>query len=95
MIEVEQFTLRNGVEWDEFRLLDAALQSWVYTHRPRLLRRTTAFGDNGAVLVVSLHGGTVVPEPPDSHGPDAAPLAAFDHAVDPASYRRSIWQDLD
>jgi len=92
-VEVEQFALAAGVAAEEFARRDAALQEWTYAHRPGLLRRTTALGDDG-VLVLTLFGGTA---PPASSVPSAdadAPLASYAKVIDPATYRRAVYRDL-
>lgn len=93
-VEVEQFALVVGVAAEEFAVRDAALQSWSYLHRPGLLRRTTALGEHGEVLVVTLFAGASAPEPvaPDE---GAGPIASFTDAIDASTYRRSVYRDLD
>jgi hypothetical protein len=93
-VEVEQFTLAQGVGAEEFAGRDAALQAWSYLHRPGLLRRTTALGEQGEVLVVTLFTGGSAPAPA---GPreGAGPLASFAEAIDAPTYRRSVYRDLD
>jgi hypothetical protein len=92
-VEVEQFALAAGVGAEEFVGRDAAMQAWSYVHRPGLLRRTTARGDGGEVLVLTLHSGAGAPEPLASRSPDD-PLAAFTAAIDASTYRRSVYRDL-
>jgi hypothetical protein len=96
-VELEQFALADGVTRASFSELDDALQAWSYTHRDRLWRRTTAFGGDGSVLVVTLFASGPVP---DALGLDArsatdhdGPVAALAGAIAPGSYRRTIFED--
>ena len=59
-------------------------------HRPGLVRRTTALGEDGEVLVLTVfHGAEPTPA-----SPDAVPLASFIEAIDAGSYRRAVYRDL-
>ncbi len=86
-IELEQFSLREGVDRDQFLRLDEAAQAWAYRHRRGLVRRTTAMDGHGEVLVVTLFSGAT--EPPGE------PIPALEAAIDTATYRRSRYVDLD
>ena len=89
-VEVEQFKMAGGVDAEEFVRRDAALQAWSYVHRPGLVRRTTALGADGEVLVLSVfHGAEPTPA-----SPDAVVLASFTEAIDASSYRRAVYRDL-
>jgi hypothetical protein len=90
-VEVEQFALASGVDAEEFARRDAALQAWSYVHRPGLVRRTTALGEDGEVLVLTVFHGSAAPMPASS---DADPLASFTEAIDASSYRRAVYRDL-
>jgi hypothetical protein len=94
-VEVEQFALASGIDDAEFARRDAALQAWSYVHRPGLVRRTTARGEDGAVLVVSVFHGRATPPPASSSAPGADALASFTDAIDAQSYRRAVYRDLD
>lgn len=93
-VEVEQFSLAAGVGATAFAGLDAALQSWSYVHRAGLVRRTTALGDQGEVLVVTLFSGGTAPEPATTAA-GSGPLASFTAAIDASTYRRAVYRDLD
>ncbi len=93
-VEVEQFALARGVGAEEFAGRDAALQAWSYLHRPGLLRRTTALGERGEVLVVTLFTGGSAPRPVVPRE-GAGPLTSFTEAIDASTYRRSVYRDLD
>lgn len=93
-VEVEQFELARGLGLEEFAGRDAALQAWSYLHRPGLLRRTTALGERGEVLVVTLFAGGSAPGPAHPRE-DGGPLASFIDAIDASTYRRSVYRDLD
>jgi hypothetical protein len=92
IVEVEQFSLVPGLDRAEFARLDAALQQWTYLHREGVRRRTTAFGADGEVLVVTLLAAGAPSEPPPRD--DGAPLEAFTDVIEPSSYRRSVYTDL-
>jgi len=89
-IELEQFSLAEGVTAEGFRALDEAAQAWCYVHREGLVRRTTALGQDGGVLVVTILSGS-------APVPDAAPTGPIDllaPAVAPATYRWASFVDL-
>jgi hypothetical protein len=88
-IEVEQFSLRASVDREAFCDLDVAMQEWSYVHRKGLVRRTTAFGEDRDVLVLTLLFGAS--SPPPAQGGDA--VAAFTEAIDPTTYRRVVYAD--
>jgi hypothetical protein len=97
-IEIEQFALAPGVTRDSFSVLDDRLQAWSYVHRAGLRRRTTAFGDDGTVLVVTIFSGAT--SPPPLVLDTAAGVTRDDDAVDglrgaikPGSYRRNVFED--
>jgi hypothetical protein len=92
-VVVEQFSLKEGIAAAEFATRDEALQAWSYVHCPGLARRTTARGDDGEVLVLTLLQGHDAPIAPGSPQ-DGAP-AAFAEAIEPGTYRRSVYRDLD
>jgi hypothetical protein len=97
-IELEEFTLAEGVTRSSFGVLDDGLQAWSYTHRERLLRRTTAYGEDGGVLVVTLFASGTVPaalglDAPTAAGHGNEPVAAFRGAIAPGSFRRAIFED--
>ena len=94
-IELEEFSLAEGVGTEEFAARDADLQAWSYLHRTGLVRRTTAIGDGGAVLVVTLFSGTEPPAASASVQGAPGPQGSFAAAVDHASYRRAVYRDLD
>ncbi len=94
-VEVEQFVLAEGIGATAFAGRDAALQAWSYVHRAGIVRRTTALGEQGEVLVVTLFSGGAAPEPEVPDGDDASPLSVFTAAIDPSTYRRSVYRDLD
>jgi hypothetical protein len=94
-VEVEQFTLADGIDAHEFARLDTALQRWSYVHRPGLVRRTTALGEDRGVLVLTMFGGASVPTPTAGESAGEEPLASFTAAIDPVSYRRAVYRDLD
>ena len=56
VLEVETFTLVAGIDALAFRALDEQIQEWCYVNRPGLARRTTARGDNGSYVVITLFG---------------------------------------
>jgi hypothetical protein len=56
VLEIETFTLVEGIDAATFRSLDERMQEWCYLHRPGLARRTTALNDNGSYVVITLFG---------------------------------------
>ena len=93
-VELEQFTLQPGVDREAFMRLDADVQVWSYLHRDGLIRRTTAFGEGAAVLVVTLFSGRAEPSA-NPRGTGDEPLSSFNATMDPATYTRSVFRDLD
>ena len=93
-VEIEQFSLAEGVTAEEFRQRDADLQVWSYVHRDGLVRRTTAIDGDGGVLVVTLFSSTSEPLAVAGDAPNAAPVASFGASIDPATYRRAVFGDL-
>jgi hypothetical protein len=98
-LELEQFTLAAGVTRTAFAAVDDAVQAWSYVHRDGLRRRTTAFADDGGVVVVTLFG---TPTPPTPLGLDAPRsstasiddgLEALRQVIEPGSYRRRVFED--
>jgi len=94
-VEVEQFSLADGVTTEEFRRCDAELQAWSYVHRAGLVRRTTARDGDGGVLVVTLFSGSAEPLAVAGDALRAAPVATFGSSIDPGTYRRAVFRDLD
>ena len=72
MIEVTTYRLAAGVEDTAFVQADAAAQVGLFNLRPGLLRRTTARGDDGGWVTITLWGDA-----------DAASAAAEVCADDP------------
>lgn len=93
-VEVEQFSLADGITAEEFGRCDVELQAWSYINRVGLVRRTTAWGDDGGVLVVTLFSGTTEPPPVAGDKPSAGPVASFASSIDPSSYRRAVYRDV-
>ena len=90
-VEIEEFSLITGVDEAAFAARDAELQAWSYLHRPNLVRRTTALGDGGRALVVTLFSGDARPGPPPG---DSEVVVGFTSLADPTSYRRVCYRDL-
>ena len=55
-IEVETFTLVDGVSVEKFHALDEQMQEWCYLKRPGIARRTVAVDAKGKFIVVTLFG---------------------------------------
>lgn len=98
-IELEQFALAGDVTTDAFGALDDRVQAWSYAHRVGLRRRTTAFGDDSTVLVVSVFSGSSAPGAlgldDEGQSPGAAddPVAALRQAIEPGTYGRTLYED--
>lgn len=73
MIEVATFRLAAGVEEDDFVAAHARAQTEFFNLQSGLLRRTTARGDDGTWIVITLWSDA-----------DAATAAAHAAAADPA-----------
>ena len=58
-IEVETFTLVDGVSIEAFHSLDEQMQEWCYLNRPGIARRTVAVDANGKFIVVTLFGEAI------------------------------------
>lgn len=56
ILEIETFSLNNGLEATTFRALDEAMQEWCYLNRAGIARRTTARHDDGTYVVITLFG---------------------------------------
>ena len=56
VIEVETFTLVDGVSVEAFHSLDEQMQEWCYLIRPGISRRTVAVDAKGKFIVVTLFG---------------------------------------
>jgi hypothetical protein len=54
MIEIMRFRLAPGVQEDDFRRADSALQQNFAYHQPGLIRRTTARDGDGNWIVIDL-----------------------------------------
>lgn len=54
VLEIETFSLNNGIDAAAFRALDEAMQEWCYLNRAGLARRTTARNDDGTYVVITL-----------------------------------------
>jgi len=67
IIDITTFSLAAGVADEEFRLADAAMQTEHIYQQPGIVRRTTARGDDGRWLVVTLWASR-----PDAEAADAA-----------------------
>ncbi len=56
VLEIETFSLTNGIDAAAFRALDEQMQEWCYLNRTGLARRTTARNDDGTYVVITLFG---------------------------------------
>jgi predicted benzoate:H+ symporter BenE len=96
-LELEQFTLAAGVTRTAFAAVDDGVQAWSYVHRDGLRRRTTAFAEDGGVLVVSLFATAPAPLALDAPTSSTAPiddgLEALRSVIEPGSYRRRVFED--
>ena len=54
VIEVETFTLVDGVSVEKFHALNEQMQEWCYLNRPGIARRTVAVDAKGKFIVVTL-----------------------------------------
>jgi hypothetical protein len=85
LLETTTFRLAAGVDEDAFLAADEALQEEL-SPSPGFVRRTTARGDAGEWLVLSMWGTAA--------DADAAPTPVPARLVDPASVRTARWSTL-
>ena len=86
LLETTTFRLADGVDEADFLAADEALQAEL-SPRPGFVRRTTARGEAGEWLVLSMWWS-----PAEA---DAAAAAMPEGLVDPGSVRRGRFQTLD
>lgn len=87
VLEIETFSLNNGIEALAFRALDEAMQEWCYLNRTGLARRTTARNDDGTYVVITLFG-EASQSVADYYKSNDAVVAAWSAAINESS--RSI-----
>jgi hypothetical protein len=85
LLETTTFRLAAGVDEDAFLAADEALQEEL-SPRPGFLRRTTARGEAGEWLVLTMWGS--------AGDADAAPRPVPEPLVDPASVRTGRFSTL-
>lgn len=54
--DIVRFDLREGVDDDDFRAVDEAMQHWCYVNRPGIQRRTTARNGTHWIVVHLFEG---------------------------------------
>ena len=86
LVETTTFRLAEGADEAAFLAADVARQAEL-SPRPGFVRRTTARGDGGAWLVLTLWWSAEVA--------DAAPAAVPEGLVDPGSVRRERFETLE
>ena len=95
MIEITTFRLVDGADVDAFLAADAAAQTGWFYARPGIVRRTTARGDDGEWVEVTLWGSVADADAAAAHAaddPSAAALLAF---RDPATVERRRYTELE
>ena len=92
MIELTTFRLRAGVVDAAFLAADARMQTDVAYQRPGLLRRTTARGEDGRWLVLTLWASA---DDTDPAARAAATDPEFESLVDTASRRTERYAPID
>ena len=89
-IETSSFRLPTGADDDGFLAADARIQSDIAYQQPGLVRRTTARGDNGDWLVLTLW------ESPESAGIGARVINAhLASLIDESSMRTALYVSLE
>jgi hypothetical protein len=95
VIEVTTFRLRAGVEETDFFTLDKAVQEEFIAAHPGFLRRTTARGNDGRWLVVTLWTGETEADHSATLAVDDPVVGAFMAALDPTSVESARYRTLD
>lgn len=86
IFEITTFRLADGVDEAAFLDLDARVQTEFASFQPGFVRRTTARGDDGRWVVVTLWGSVGDADACAAQAGDDAAGAAFLAAIDPPSW---------
>lgn len=92
MIEIETFRLAPGIDDEEFVRADSAFQQQVAYQRRGLLRRTTARGEHGEWVVVTLWRDAAAADAPVTGAEDVA--SAHAACIDATSRRLARYDEL-
>src|SRR5438105_62108 len=95
LIEILAFQLAAGVDDDEFLRADRAVQDEFVPFLPGFIRRTTARGDGGQWLVVTLWGSAADADACERAAKDHPAAAALAALLDSSSVRSKRYTTLD
>jgi heme-degrading monooxygenase HmoA len=95
VIETMTFRLRPGTGEEEFLLADRRVQTEFVPNHPGFLRRTTARGEDGQWVVISLWASEADAEASAARGVDHPVVAEFMAAVEPTSVTTRRYSSLD
>jgi len=95
VIETCTFRLAAGVDEDEFLRADQHVQTELYSPQPGFLRRTTARGETGEWIVVTLWATAPLAEACDALAGDDPAWRTFDALVEPSTVDRRRYLALD
>jgi hypothetical protein len=95
VVEITVFRLAEGVADDEFLSLDAAAQTEFAHLQPGIIRRTTARGDDGRWVVVTLWGSAEAADAAAAAAPSHPAGAAFLAAIDPPAWAGDRFTTID
>lgn len=95
LIETLTFRLRPDVSEEEFLSADRRVQTELVPTHQGFLRRTTARGEHGGWIVVTLWAGPADADTSASRSVDHPAVAAFMAAVEPTSVVTQRFTTLD
>jgi hypothetical protein len=94
-IVIRTFRLKDGVRDEDFIAADDLVQTEFVYHQPGLVRRTTARGDAGEWLVVSIWHSATDAADADEFSRDEAASRAVNAMVDGSSVTIKRFETLD
>jgi len=92
LIEVTAFRLADGVDDEAFVRADHEVQTEVFNPRPGFVRRTTARGEGGGWVVITMWRSVADADAPVGSHPA---MERFTRLVDPATMDRRRYRPLD
>ena len=95
IIDITTFALAAGVADDEFRQADARMQAEYAYQQPGVVRRTTARGEDGRWVVVTLWASRADAEAADSAAQRDDVAVHFARLLDPEAWRAARYETLD
>jgi hypothetical protein len=95
VIEITTFRLTEGTDVEAFLAADAAAQTGFFYAQPGIVRRTTARGDDGAWVEVTLWGSVEDADAAAERATDDPTAAALLALRDPRSVERRRYTELE